>query len=454
MSKPPSASRPPRPLSRAFQYFAHTGSLSGVLLLACAAVALLWANSPFAESYFGLLEQRLAVGPEAHPLSLTVLEWLNDGLMAVFFLLVGLEIKREFLVGELASPRQASLPIAAAIGGMLVPALLYWLVNPRGPAAHGWAIPMATDIAFALGVLTLLGSRIPPGLKVFLTALAIVDDMGAVVVIALFYSGTPVLLPTLVAAGAVALLVLLNKSGVRPVTPYLVIGALLWLALHEAGMHATIAGVLLAMTIPSRTRINALEFSTHARGLLDEFDKAETGDLLVLTSKGQQEALHALEKASEQVQAPLIRLEHGLQPLVQYGIMPAFALANAGVRLTGEGDGALLTPVTAGVMLGLVVGKPLGIVVFSWIAVRLRLATLPSATSWRFLHGAAWIGGIGFTMSLFIAALAFDGPMLVPAKIGILAGSALAGLVGIGLLLHECRRQAAPGSLDLEPEAT
>ena len=443
MSKPPSAPRPARPLSRAFQYFAHTGSLSGVMLLVSAAVALLWANSPFAETYFGLLEQRIDVGPAAHPLSLTVLEWLNDGLMAVFFLLVGLEIKREFLVGELASPRQATLPIAAALGGMVVPALLYWLVNPRGAAAHGWAIPMATDIAFALGVLTLLGSRIPPGLKVFLTALAIVDDMGAVVVIALFYSGTPLLLPLLVAAGSVAVLIILNKSGVRPVTPYLAVGALLWVALHEAGMHATIAGVLLAMTIPSRTRINALEFSTHARGFLDEFDKAETGDLLVLTSKGQQEALHALEKASEQVQAPLIRLEHGLQPLVQYGIMPAFALANAGVRLTGAGDGALLTPVTAGVVLGLFVGKPLGIVLFSWLAVQLRLARLPSGTSWGFLHGAAWIGGIGFTMSLFIAALAFQGAMLVPAKIGILAGSALAGLVGIGVLLRECRRQVA-----------
>jgi NhaA family Na+:H+ antiporter len=365
--------------------------------------------------------------------------------MAVFFLLVGLEIKREFLVGELASPRQATLPIAAAIGGMLVPALVYWLVNPRGPAAHGWAIPMATDIAFALGVLTLLGSRIPSGLKVFLTALAIVDDMGAVVVIALFYSGTPVLFPSLVAAGAVALLILLNKSGMRPVTPYLVVGALLWLALHEAGMHATIAGVLLAMTIPSRTRINAQEFSIHARGFLEEFDKAETGDLLVLTSKGQQEALHALEKATEQVQAPLIRLEHGLQPLVQYGIMPAFALANAGVRLTGEIDGPLLTPVTAGIVLGLVVGKPLGIVLFSWLAVRFRFARLPAATSWGFLHGAAWIGGIGFTMSLFIAALAFEGAMLAPAKVGILAGSALAGLVGIGVLLHECRRQAGLG---------
>jgi len=441
-----SSPRAPRPLSRAFQYFAHTGSLSGILLLVCAALALVWANSPFADTYFGLLEQRIAVGPEAHPLSLTVLEWLNDGLMAVFFLLVGLEIKREFLVGELASPRHATLPIAAAIGGMVVPALVYWMVNPRGPAAHGWAIPMATDIAFALGVLTILGRGIPSGLKVFLTALAIVDDMGAVVVIALFYSGTPAILPLLAAVAAVAVLIAMNKGGVRPVTPYLVVGALLWIALHEAGMHATIAGVLLAMTIPSRTRINAQEFSTHARSLITEFDKAETGDLLVLTSKGQQEALHTLEKATEQVQAPLIRLEHGLQPLVQYGIMPAFALANAGVRLTGEVAGPLLTPVTAGIVLGLVAGKPLGIVLFSWLAVRLRLAALPAATSWGFLHGAAWIGGIGFTMSLFIAALAFNGAMLAPAKVGILAGSALAGMIGIGVLLRERRRMAAAGN--------
>jgi NhaA family Na+:H+ antiporter len=445
----PSSSRwrlHPRRAFNPFQYFARTGSLSGALLLLSTVVAVAWANSSFSGTYFELLGKRIAIGPASHPLELSLLAWLNDGLMAAFFLLVGLEIKREFLVGELASARQAALPIAAAIGGMLVPAALYRVVNPVGEAAAGWGIPMATDIAFALALLTLLGRAIPLGLKVFLTALAIVDDMGAVVVIAVFYSGTPELVPLLLAVAALVGLIALNAFGVRQVTPYLVGGLLLWLAIHETGIHATIAGVLLALTIPSRTRINALEFSTRARELLAEFDQAETGDLLVITSKGQQEALHALERASEQVQAPLLRLEHGLQPLVQYGIMPAFALANAGVRLGGEADGPLVTSVTAGIIVGLVLGKPLGILLFSWIAVRLRLAALPSATSWGFLHGAAWLGGIGFTMSLFIATLAFREALLPPAKVGILAGSVIAGLIGIAVLLREGRRPppAAP----------
>ncbi|MGH7560233.1 MAG: Na+/H+ antiporter NhaA [Gemmatimonadales bacterium] len=425
---------------RPFQYFARTGSLSGIVLLLATAVALAWANSPFADTYFGLLERHFAVGPPSHPLDLTLLAWLNDGLMAVFFLLVGLEIKRELLVGELASPRQAALPIAAALGGMLIPAALYRLVNPSGPAAAGWGIPMATDIAFALGILALLGPRVPLGLKVFLTALAIVDDLGAVVVIALFYSGAPHLVPMGLAAAIFLGLVLLNRSGVRQISPYLLGGVLLWLAFHEAGIHPTIAGVLLAGTIPSRTRSNALEFSTRARELIDEFDRAETGDLLVITSKGQQEALHGLERESERVQAPLLRLEHGMQPLVQYGIMPLFAFANAGVPLGGGAGVDLITFATVGTVLGLVVGKPLGILLFSWAAVRLGRAELPSGTSWRLLLGAACLGGIGFTMSLFIAALAFDEGLLSSAKIGILVGSALAALIGGGITMRELRR--------------
>ncbi len=422
------------PLTRSFQHFARSGSLSGVLLLVCTVLALGWANSPWSATYFGLLERELAIGPPGHPLTLSLLGWLNDGLMAVFFLLVGLEIKRELLVGELSTPRQAALPIAAALGGMVVPALVYRLVNPTGPLAQGWGVPMATDIAFALGILTLLGRRVPLGLKVFVTALAIVDDMGAVVVIALFYSGSPEIGPLLVAAATLAALVGLNLAGVRRVPPYLLGGLVLWVAIHETGMHATIAGVLLALTIPSRTKINALEFSQRARGLIDEFDQAETGDLLVITSKGQQEALHALEHASEQVQAPLLRLEHSLHSLVQYGIMPAFALANAGVRLGGGEGGALLTPATAGIVLGLVLGTPLGIYLFSRLAVRLGWAALPANTTWGFLHGAAWIAGIGFTMSLFIAALAFPPELLPPAKVGVLAGSVIAAAAGVGVL--------------------
>ena len=422
---------------RPFQYFAQTGATSGLLLLVATALALIWANSPWHHSYAAAWETRMAVSAAGLTLDLSLLSWINDGLMAAFFLLVGLEIKRELLVGELASVRQATLPIAAAIGGMVVPALLYLAVNPSGPAAIGWGIPMATDIAFALGVLSLLGPRIPLGLKVFLTALAIVDDMGAVVVIALFYSETLHLAPLVVSLGCIAVLVALNASRIRRLLPFLAVGVVLWFALHESGMHATIAGVVLALAIPVRTRINAEEFSARARGLLDEFDQSETGDLLVITSKGQQEAIHALERASEGVQAPLLRLEHGLQPMVQYGIMPLFAFANAGVRLAGA-EASPAAPVTLGVLLGLVLGKPLGITLFAWLAVRLRLAALPAETSWRALHGVAWLGGIGFTMSLFIAAQAFSGTAhLFPAKLGILLGSTLAGIVGAVLLRRE-----------------
>jgi NhaA family Na+:H+ antiporter len=424
---------------RPFQYFARTGATSGVLLLVATVAALIWANSPWHATYEAIWESPVRVSVAGRFLELSLLSWINDGLMAAFFLLVGLEIKRELLVGELASIRQATLPIAAAIGGMLVPALVYVAVNPSRPEAAGWGIPMATDIAFALGVMMLLGPRIPVGLKVFLTALAIVDDMGAVAVIALFYSGSLHLVPLAIAAGCVLLLVVLNASRIRRLLPFLLVGVVLWFALHESGIHATIAGVVLALTIPVRTRINAEEFSSQARELLAEFDKAETGDLLVITSKGQQEAIHALERASEGVQAPLLRLEHGLQPLVQYGIMPLFAFANAGVRLAGA-DASPLAPVTLGVFLGLVIGKPLGITLFAWLAVRFRLAALPAQTTWRALHGAAWLGGIGFTMSLFIAAQAFGGPPhLFPAKVGILLGSTVAGTVGALLLRRRTR---------------
>ena len=422
---------------RPFQQFARTGATSGILLLIAATGALAWANSPWHASYTAIWDSPVVVAMAGVSIELSLLAWINDGLMAAFFLLVGLEIKRELLAGELASVRQATLPIAAAIGGMLVPALLYLSFNPSGMAARGWGIPMATDIAFALGVLSLLGPRIPLGLKVFLTALAIVDDMGAVVVIALFYSDTLHLGPLAVALLCLVILVALNATRIRRLLPFLIVGIVLWFALHESGIHATIAGVVLALTIPVRTRINAEEFSSQARELLTEFDKAETGDLLVITSKGQQEAIHALERASEGVQAPLLRLEHALQPLVQYGIMPLFAFANAGVRL-GDAGASSAAPVTLGVLLGLLLGKPLGITLFSWLAVRLRLAALPAETSWRGLHGVAWLGGIGFTMSLFIAAQAFGGtPLLFPAKLGILLGSTLAGSVGAVLLRGE-----------------
>ena len=410
-----------------FQEFFRTEAAGGALLVACACAALIVANSGWADAYHRLLATPIAIAAGGHLLSLTAHQWINDGLMAVFFLLVGLEIKREALAGELASPRQAALPIAAAIGGMVVPASIYFLSNGGGVESRGWAIPMATDIAFALGVLALVAPRAPNGLKIFLAALAIVDDMGAVLVIALFYTGT-IAWGALGTAGLILLLLTaLNVLRVRRLTPYLVLGLGLWFFVHESGVHATIAGVLLAFAIPTRTRINAEEFSAKARRLLDHFDRTETGDLLVLTSKGQQEAIIGLERASEGVTAPLLRLEHALHGFSAYVVMPLFALSNAGVGLSGSSAGG----VALAVILGLAIGKPLGITVAALAAVRLRLASLPEGVSWTALHGCAWLGGIGFTMSLFIATLAFDGThVLDSAKVGILSGSILVGIVG------------------------
>jgi NhaA family Na+:H+ antiporter len=410
-----------------FQEFFRTEAAGGALLVACACAALVVANSGAAETYHRFLTTTITIAAGSHALALSVHQWINDGLMAVFFLLVGLEINLEALAGELASPRHAALPIAGAIGGMVVPAAIYLVTNGGGMASRGWAIPMATDIAFAIGVLALVAPRAPSGLKIFLTALAIVDDMGAVFVIALFYTSA-IAWGALAIAGIILLsLVALNVLHVHRLTPYLLLGLGLWFFVHESGVHATIAGVLLAFTIPTRTRINAAEFSTSARGLLDHFDRTETGDLLVLTSKGQQEAIIGLERASEAVTAPLLRLEHALHGFSAFVVMPLFAFSNAGVGLNGSFGGG----VTVAVILGLAIGKPLGITAAALAAVRMRLASLPSGVSWTAVHGAAWLGGIGFTMSLFIATLAFGGTTLLDgAKVGILSGSVAAGTVG------------------------
>jgi NhaA family Na+:H+ antiporter len=423
-----------------FQEFFRTEAAAGAVLVLCAAAALVTANTGWADAYTALWETPIAIAWGGRTLSLSVHQWINDGLMAIFFLLVGLEIKREAVAGELASPRQAALPIAGAIGGMVVPALIYLFVNNAGLATRGWAIPMATDIAFALGVLALVAPRAPGGLKVFLAALAIVDDMGAVFVIALFYT-REIVWGALGMAGLVLVtLIGLNVLRVRRLTPYLLLGLGLWFFVHESGLHATIAGVLLAFVIPRRTRINAMEYSIRARHLLDDFDRTETGDLLVLTSKGQQEVIIGLERASENVTAPLLRLEHALHGFSAFVVMPLFALSNAGVALTGPPGGS----VTLGVILGLVIGKPLGITGAAWAAVTLRVASLPSGVNWTALHGCAWLGGIGFTMSLFIATLAFEGAgLLDAAKVGILGGSVFAALIGTTILrigIHLARR--------------
>ena len=415
-----------------FQRFFRTETLGGLVLLLFAVAALILANSKWGPLYSSVWETRLSLGTGDGGITLTLREWINDGLMAIFFLLVGLEIKRELLAGELASVKQAALPIAAALGGMVVPAALYWSCNSSGPSAAGWAIPMATDIAFALGALALIAPRAPLGIKVFLAALAIVDDMGAVLVIAVFYSGEIAWGALATAGGILALLVALNLFRVIKLWPYLLCGIVLWYFVHESGVHATIAGVALAMTIPSRTRLNAVEFSRAARGLLDQFDRTETGDLLVLTSKGQQESLFALERASEGVTAPILRLEHALHSFSAFVVMPMFAFANAGVKLGGP----MAHPSLAlGVIAGLVLGKPLGILGACLLAVKSGWAKLPDEANWGSIMGAACLGGIGFTMSLFIAMLAFDDVGLInTAKVAILGASLVAGVAATVVL--------------------
>ena len=424
-----------------FQRFFAAESAGGLVLLACTAIALAWANSPWADAYHHLWETPVAVGAPSAGLTLSLHHWINDGLMAVFFLLVGLEIKREVLVGELASRRTAALPVVAALGGMLVPAAIYGVVNAGGAGAAGWGIPMATDIAFALGILALLGDRVPSGIRIFLAALAIADDLGAVLVIALFYTNALDWM-ALMGAGAVFLgLLALNAAGARRLSTYLLVGIALWVLLLSSGIHASIAGVLIALAIPARTRISEDEFLARAEASLAEFRAADEPGATVMTNFGHQEALHALERACDAVQAPLQRLEHALHGFVAFFIMPLFALANAGVSLSGSLGDVLRNPVPIGIFLGLVIGKPLGIMLASFVVVRAGAADLPTGVRWRHIHGAGWLAGIGFTMSLFIAGLAFGGSgPLDDAKLGILGASVVAGLVGYLLL----RRHPAP----------
>ena len=428
---------PIRPLIRPFQEFAARETSGGILLLLCTVAALVWVNSAWAPSYEALWHTKLIVGLGDRTLDRDLHFWVNDGLMAIFFFVVGLEIKRELLVGELASVRQAALPIVGALGGVLAPALIYTSLNYGGAGAAGWGVPMATDIAFVIGVMALLGDRVPLGLKIFLTALAIVDDIAAVLVIALFYTADIAWAGVAAAAICVVLLLLANRMGIRHPLPYALVGVILWMAVLHSGVHATIAGVALAMTIPSRTELNAREFLNHSRGILEHFERYVDKEKSVMNDQEQQVAIDALEDDCEKVQPPLYRLEQGLHPWVTFLIMPLFALANAGVVFSGGIAQNLSAPVSLGVALGLLLGKPIGIVLASWIAVKVGLAMLPTGVTWNHIHGAGWLGGIGFTMSLFIAALAFPEPeLLAMSKFGILAGSLLAGITGFAILLR------------------
>jgi NhaA family Na+:H+ antiporter len=418
-----------------FTRFSGMEASGGILLLAATVIALAWANSPWEHGYHAIWEREVTAGLGRTVLTWSRHLWVNDGLMSVFFFLVGLEIKRELLIGELSSFKRAAFPFVAALGGCLLPAALYLAVNHGTPEANAWGIPMATDIAFALGVLALLGNRVPASLKLFVAALAIADDIVAVLVIAIFYTAR--LNFFYLGLGAIGLVIsyAANKAGIRSPWVYGFIGVLVWFAVMQSGVHATIAGVLLAFTIPYKSSTDKQGFVAKVQRLLERFEAAE-GD-----STEAQAALDAMEEQCARMESTLNRIEHGLQPWVSFVIMPLFAFSNAGVHVLGNLVAAAKNPVTLGVGVGLVIGKPFGITAFAWAAERTKLAARPAGVSWMQIFAAAWVCGIGFTMSLFIATLALhQGGPLDLAKIGTLGASVVAGCIGCVLLLRSSQR--------------
>jgi Na+:H+ antiporter, NhaA family len=418
-----------------FQDFIHLESSAGLILLGCTVIALILANSSLQQYYTSLWQIELSIGIEELVLKKTLLHWINDGLMCIFFFVVGLEIKRELLIGELASIKRAILPIAAALGGMIIPAIIYFSFTAGTNTEAGWGIPMATDIAFSLGVLALLGSRIPHQLKVLLTAFAIIDDLGAVLVIALFY-GSPIHWLFLMTA-AIIFLVLLsaNWSGIRHPSVYLTLGTVMWFTLLESGIHATIAGVLLALTVPARPRIESKAFVRRLTSLFDRYKKENKASHLGVLTQEQQSIIQTIELSYEEAETLLQRFEHTFHPWVTFAIMPIFAFANAGVVFGGNFNSILSTPLALGILCGLVIGKPIGITLFAWISVKAGLAELPSNVTWKHIYGIGLLGGIGFTMSLFIANLAFvDENLLNISKTAVLLASLIAGSIGFIIL--------------------
>ena len=385
-------------ISKPFKWFFKLEAASGLILLFAAIIALFVSNSELASIYYDILNSYFALGFGEFKLKLSVLHWINDVLMAIFFFLVSLEIKREFIQGELSNPKQASLPIIAAVGGMLVPALIYVAINyGNSETLKGWAIPSATDIAFSLGVLSLLGKRVPISLKVFLTALAIIDDLGAIVIIAFFYSGKIQAMFLILMLVSIIILIIFNRLNVRSFIPYLIVGIFLWDFTHSSGIHATIAGVLLALTIPHKDKKNK---SSHKNSML-------------------------------------IKLEHAISPYVAFGIMPIFAFANAGVSLEGLSIATLMNPVPLGILCGLFFGKQFGVFIFSYVSIKLKFAEMPNDSNWLKLYGVGVLTGIGFTMSLFVGNLAFveTTQYLSGVKIGVLLGSLASTLFGYMLIL-------------------
>lgn len=428
-------SAPIETILRPIQKFFKVQASGGILLFIFTVIALIWANSPFMQSYHDLWQKNLSVGFGEYNLEKPLLIWINDGLMAIFFFVVGLEIKRELLIGELSSFKQASLPIFAAIGGMVVPALIYLYFNSGTEAQNGWGIPMATDIAFSLGVISLLGKRVPFSLKVFLTAFAIIDDIGAVVIIAIFYTSSISITALAVGGAFFLILIACNVLHIRSPFVYILFGIVMWIAFLKSGVHPTIAGVLIAFTIPAKARINAEEFLGKGKSILGNLSESLAHGVKVRSSGILNSAIFDLEDASEKVLAPAHRIEHNLHTTVAYFIMPVFAFANAGVTIQGDIFNALIHPVTLGITLGLFFGKQLGVFLFSWLTVVIRASSLPYGANWRQMYGIGCIGGIGFTMSLFIASLAFgESGLIINAKIAILIASLLSGFTGYLIL--------------------
>ena len=419
--------------------FVKMEAFSGILLMIVTVIALLLANTSLSDAYFGFFQKKITLAVEGFELSKPLLLWINDGLMAVFFFLVGLEIKRETQTGELSSFKKAILPAFAAVGGMLIPALFYESFNYFGKGWPGWGIPMATDIAFALGVMTLLGKRVPVSLKLFLTALAIVDDIGAVIVIALFYTSKLSLIALLIAVAIFAVLLIMNRLKVYRVSIYLFLGFFLWVAVLKSGMHATIAGVLLAIAIPGKSRSSVQECVSSNEAVLNKLKVKNANP--EENSKRNKKLIHAISTIGDNCThaiSPLLRLEYSLHSWVAYFIIPLFAFANAGIVFKGTLLSDIGNPISMGVFAGLVLGKPVGIGIFTWLATRLKLAKLPAGTRWRHIIGVGFLGGIGFTMSIFIDNLAFstDAYSIEIAKLGILFSSLIAGIVGYLILFY------------------
>ncbi|MGV8082262.1 MAG: Na+/H+ antiporter NhaA [Coriobacteriia bacterium] len=426
-----------------FAQFAGTQAAGAVVLLGATIVALALANSSAHAWYAGLWETQVGFVFGGQTFTASLREIINDGLMTLFFLVVGLEIKRELLVGELSARRKAVLPIVAALGGMVVPAAIYIAFNHGGPGAAGWGIPMATDIVFAVGVMSLLGKAVPQALKVFLVSLAIVDDIGAIVVIAFAYSGGIAWVWLALAAVAFGVLVLLNRLSIDNTAPYVVTGIVLWVFVLLSGVHSTIAGVLLAFVVPSTARLDPLAFCDQTRETLGVIEDEHVPGAHVLENDRQQLAARRIRSAAKCTAAPLQRLEFALHPWATFVVLPLFALANAGVRVVDMRVGTLLgAPVALGIILGLVLGKPIGIFAASWLAERFHLAELPANTRWRDLAGAGLLGGVGFTMSIFIGGLAFGHSLLAEeAKASIIIASIVAGAIGYAVLRSVGRRR-------------